>query len=150
MKKFSTSIIILNWNGIDLHSLFKITDVAYKVIVIDNGSKNNEASQLKKTFGGKIEVHALENNLGFTGGMNYGIEKAQKYNPDYFLLLNNDTEVDKNFLKNLIHTASSDHAIGVASPMICDYTQRNKVIFSGGYVNWLFGKTFHRTDKSTS
>lgn len=152
MGKKTVAIIILNWNGLDntekcLDSLLEIKNVNYNVIVIDNGSNNNEAEKLKKKFGSKIEVHPLPENIGFTGGMNYGIETAKKFKPEYYLLLNNDTTVDKNFLKNIIQTASSDPSIGVVSPMIYNYFHRNEIIFSGGYVNWLFGKTFHRTNK---
>jgi len=151
MKKISTAIVILNWNGLEdtkscLRSLLKITGVTYKVIIIDNGSQNNEAFKLERIFDEEIEVHALEENIGFTGGFNYGIKVAQKYHPEYFLLLNNDTEVDKNFLKSLMITASTDARIGIVSPIIYDYENRSKIIFSGGYINWWLGKTFHNTD----
>src|SRR6266702_2933074 len=111
MKHISVTIIILNWNGVHntrkcLDSLLQIKNTAYRVIVIDNGSKLDEASILEKEYGGKIKVYPLTHNLGFTGGMNYGIKIARKDNPDYYLLLNNDTEVKKNFLKNIIYTAS--------------------------------------------
>jgi len=155
MEKVLVTIIILNWNGLEntikcLDSLLKIRDIYYKVIVIDNGSKNDEAASLKEIYGSKIEVYPLPKNIGFTGGVNYGIKVSKKHKPEYFLLLNNDTEVKKDFLKNIISTAKSDSAIGVVSPMIYDYEKRNHVVFSGGYVNWLLGKTFHRTDKANS
>ncbi|MDP3941938.1 MAG: glycosyltransferase family 2 protein [bacterium] len=149
--KISTVIIILNWNGLKntikcLDSLLKITGVDYKVIVIDNGSEKDEASILRRKYKKKIEVYRMEKNLGFTGGCNYGIITAKKFNPDFFLLLNNDTLIDKNFLKNLTESATSDEKIGLASPIIYDYHNKNKVIFSGGGINWLFGKTYHKTN----
>src|SRR5260221_6391947 len=116
MKKNIVSIIILNWNGLEntkkcLDSLLKISDINYKIILVDNGSKNDEARKLKKKYGKKIDIYPLPTNRGFTGGVNYGIEIAMKENPEYYLLLNNDTTVEKDFLKNLINTVSADKKI---------------------------------------
>ena len=51
------SIIILNWNGLKdtiecLESLKKITYPNYEVIVVDNGSKGNDAVLIKTNGSG--------------------------------------------------------------------------------------------------
>ncbi|MGF7119232.1 glycosyltransferase family 2 protein [Methanobacterium oryzae] len=78
-------------------------------------------------------------NYGFAEGNNIAIEFAQLHlNPDYFLLLNNDTVVDKNFLKELIKTAESSEIIGAVGPKIYyyDFNGRKDVIsFAGQKVN---------------
>ncbi len=158
MKKVQVCIIILNWNGLAntkkcLASLLKITNVSYKIFVIDNGSKNNEASLLSKQYQTKsniISVLHLQKNLGFTGGCNYGIMRAKEYDPDFYLLLNNDTTVDKNFLKYLLEAANADKTIGIASPVIYNYYHKRQIIFSGGGMNWLLAKTFHKTNPISS
>lgn len=151
MESGLTCIIILNWNGLGdtrkcLDYLLRVVNVNFKIMVIDNGSRNNEAAILKKEYGNKIEVFPLKENLGFSGGVNYGTEQAKKYNPTYFLLLNNDVEVDKNFLKFLLETASKNKKIGIVGSCVFDYTQRNKILYSGGEMNWFLAKPFHKTD----
>lgn len=151
MKRCLVYIIVLNWNGLDetinsIHSLKKINYNNYKIIVVDNGSKADEGKALKNIFKSNVEIIKNDKNLGFTGGMNTGIKHAKKFTPDYYLLLNNDTEVDKDFLTNLIDTMEHNKKIGIISPTIYDYYKREKIIFSGGYTNWLLGKTFHKRD----
>lgn len=148
-NKIEICIIILNWNGFEntkacLNSLLKVKGVNYKVIVIDNGSLNNEYEKLHKLFGKKVDVVKSEQNLGFTGGVNLGLKIAnEKYKPNYFLLLNNDTEVDKNFLLELYNSAQADKNIGIISPIIYDIDDRSKVLYSGGKLNWLLARPTH-------
>jgi GT2 family glycosyltransferase len=88
------TIIILNWNGIRetrkcIRSLLKVSDIPLNILIIDNGSKNNEADRIKSEFEKKVTIIALKENLGFTGGANHGIAYAKKYfDPEWFLLLN--------------------------------------------------------------
>ena len=145
------SIIILNWNGLQdtincLDSVLQITYANYKIIVIDNGSTINEAHILQKRYKNKITVFRTEKNLGYSGGVNFGIKKSFKYKPDFFLLLNNDVIVTKEFLNNLVETSKSNHAIGVVSPIIYDLEQKSKVLFSGGDINWILARPYNKTD----
>lgn len=57
-------------------------------------------------------------NLGFAGGNNVGLNFGLKTKADFFLMLNNDTLVDKNFLKELLDVCISDEKIGVVVPKI--------------------------------
>ncbi len=148
------TVIVLNWNGIEdtrrcLDSLLSIKCPEFKIIVIDNGSMGDQAKILKKEFKNKVEVHKLDKNIGFTGGCNYGIQIARKNGSKYYLLLNNDTEVN-NSLLYLIEAAKSDSQIGIVGPLIRDYFSRDRILFSGGGFNWLLAKTFHKSDNPTS
>jgi len=74
-------------------------------------------------------------NYGFTGGNNIGMKFALSVlNPDYVLLLNNDTVVEKDFLKELVKVAESDEKIGIVGPKIYyyDYNGRSDIIQSAG------------------
>lgn len=150
MKKKIVTIIILNWNGLKntllcLDSLLMINYPYVNIIVVDNGSKNNDADVLLKKYKNKIVVHKLKNNLGFTGGVNEGLKLAKKkYTSEYYLLLNNDVTVKKNFLNHLVHTAESNKLYGIVGPLIYDETDKQKILFSGGSFKWLEGKTYHR------
>lgn len=142
----SVYIIILNWNGYKdtyecLNSVFKINYNNYKVILVDNDSCKNEADELYKSFP-QIEMVKSQRNLGFSGGNNLGIKYAQKYNPDYFLLLNNDTIVEPDFLSHLQENISSNEVIGICVPKIIYYTNPQIVWYAGGYFSKLRGSGF--------
>ena len=88
-----------------------------------------------------------EKNLGFAEGNNVGIRYAiRALSPDYILLLNNDTIVDKHFLDKLVESAESDSRISAIGPKIYyyDYGGKRNIIQSlGGYVNWFFYPGYH-------
>ncbi|MDE1848521.1 MAG: glycosyltransferase family 2 protein, partial [Nanoarchaeota archaeon] len=53
-------------------------------------------------------------NRGFSGGNNDGIKYAfQKYDPNFFYLLNNDTKVTRGWLTEAVKTAEGDRKIGI-------------------------------------
>ncbi|GAB6100998.1 glycosyltransferase family 2 protein [Thermococcus atlanticus] len=67
-------------------------------------------------------------NYGFAGGNNVGIKFALSVlNPDYVLLLNNDTVVDPNFLTELVKVAESDEKIGIVGPKIYYYDYNGRI-----------------------
>jgi GT2 family glycosyltransferase len=80
-----------------------------------------------------------DNNYGFAEGNNIGIKFALKtLNPDYILLLNNDTVVEPNFLTELIKTGESSSKIAVIGPKTYYYDfdgNRNVVWSVGGTVD---------------
>src|SRR3990172_3425748 len=99
----SVWIIVVNWNGLRdtrecLHSLQVVTYRSFRVVVIDNGSKGDDALALKAEFNGFADIVQNRENLGFAGGCNVGIRRALAEAADYVLLLNNDTIVDPGFL----------------------------------------------------
>jgi len=64
-------------------------------------------------------------------------------NPDYILLLNNDTVVDKRFLDELVKDAESNEKIGIAGPVIYLYKAPNIVQSTGGRINMWTGRRTH-------
>ena len=63
-------------------------------------------------------------NSGFSGGHNVGIKHALKNGAEYVIILNNDTYVAKELLKELISVMERDESIGIAVP---------KIYFASGY-----------------
>jgi GT2 family glycosyltransferase len=141
------SIIILNWNDIDytvhcLESLKKITYSDYDIIVVDNGSKGNDAEILREKF--KDYIHIIENdkNYGFAEGCNIGMRYALKNSaPDYILLLNNDTTVAPDFLDEMVTIAESDPMIGIVGPKVYCGDEPNKIQSVGGQIDFRTGQS---------
>lgn len=130
------SIIILNWNGLKdtlecLDSLKKITYPNYGVIVVDNGSLNNEAEIIQQKYPG-IKVIKNPINEGFCKGNNIGAKFVLKENPEYWLFLNNDTIVRSDFLVKLIQFTEANPEVGAATPLILYYNRRDKIWSAGG------------------
>lgn len=151
VNNYSVAIIILNWNGLHhtvhcVNSLIQDINRECRIIVVDNGSSNNEAEVLKKVFKNKVYVLEEKNNKGFTGGVNEGINFALKFKSDYYLLLNNDTEVTSGFIEALIETSLLDENNGIVGPQIFDFHNRTKNIFAGGKINWLLARPYHETN----
>jgi len=83
-------------------------------------------------------------NYGFAGGNNIGIEFSLKnLNPDYILLLNNDTVVDKDFLKILLQEGEIDAKIGILGPKMYYYDDPNVIWCIGGKIDWKLARGLH-------
>lgn len=139
-------IIVLNYNGKDvikncLTSVFKNDYPSFEAVVVDNNSTDGSFEFAKNNFS---KAHFIKNaeNLGYAAGNNVGIRFALERMADYILLLNNDTEVEKDFLTRLADAAEKDEKIGIASPVIFNGHTR-QVWFSGGEINWFKMKTAH-------
>ena len=76
-----------------------------------------------------------EKNYGFSEGNNIAMRYAlNALNSEYFLLLNNDTTVDRQFLKELVKFAIIDDTTGLVGPKIIDY-QSKKIQSVGGKIS---------------
>lgn len=137
-------IIILNWNGLVdtlncLSSLQKLDYKNYEVIVVDNGSVDGSPEKISEQFPG-LQLIKNKENLGFCEGNNIGIRNALQKDADYIFLLNNDTEIEKNVLSNLVSAMENNLNIGIIGAKIMSYNEPEKVQLVGGDVNLKTGK----------
>ena len=147
-------IVILHWNNYTdtsncLKSVLGLVSCEYKleVVVVDNGSTDNSLNKLKTEF--KSIVYLKNNaNLGFAGGNNVGIKYFNKKDPDFIFILNNDTIVDRQLIKELLKTHIRTNA-AIISPKIYftkgfefhkkryKKKEQGKVLwYGGGAINW--------------
>jgi GT2 family glycosyltransferase len=131
------SILMLNFKGYEvtrdcLYSLRKIDYPCFEIVLVDNGSGDGSSERFELEF---PEVRLLRNatNLGFPAGNNVAIRDALERNPDYLLLLNNDTHVAPDFLSRLISVAESDGKIGLVNPKILHFEPDDRIWFAGGF-----------------
>lgn len=139
-------VVVLNYNGKDvikncLSSLFKIDYPDYSVVVVDNDSTDGSLEMAKSNFS-KAFFIKNERNVGFSSGNNVGIRFALERMADYVLVINNDTEVERDFLSRLVEAGEKDEKVGIISPVIFEGKTR-KIWFSGGKIDWLRMKTRH-------
>ena len=124
------SIITVNFNGLkDTCAL--IDSITFnedmEVIVVDNGSKEDEASILQERYPNIIVIRS-DKNFGFAGGNNLGIKAAKGR---YLYLVNNDTIFKKFNPQVLIKRLESSPKIGMVCPKICFAWGNNPIQYAG-------------------
>ena len=140
------AIIILNWNGLKdtiecLESLGRIDYPNYKLVVVDNGSEGDDVRILREKFASYIDVVENDRNYGYAEGNNIGIRYVlSSSDPDYILILNNDTTVDVSFLTELIKAAENDPLVGILGPKVYFYFEPNKIQSAGARIHWRTGE----------
>lgn len=140
-------VIVLNWNGKEdtldcLQSLRSTAYDNYTVVLVDNGSEDDSVAAVREKFP-EVELVLTGKNLGFAGGNNVGIEYAIKAGADYIFLINNDTTVHPDYLKELVLVAESDAKIGAVGSKIYYHGEPERIWFAGGKINWLKNKGEH-------
>lgn len=116
------TIVVLNWNNYEdtaecLSSLECTEYPNYHVIVIDNGSTDRSGEKLQDEFKWCQHIRNKE-NLGYSAGINVGINEALSRGSEYILLLNNDVIVNSDFLTPLVKTAIRKKDVGIVSGVI--------------------------------
>ena len=124
------SIITVNYNGMN-DTCALIDSIPFnedmEVIVVDNGSRENEASMLQTRYP-HIKAIRSDQNLGFAGGNNLGIKVAKG---KYFYLINNDTVFKYFNPQVLIKRLETSPKIGVVCPKIRFAWDTNPIQFTG-------------------
>ena len=128
----NVSIITVNYNG--LNDTCELIDAIpfnddLEVIVVDNASKEDEASIIEKRYP-SVKVIRSKDNLGFAGGNNLGIKAAHG---KYLFFINNDTFIkhQTSDIKHLISRLESDDKIGMVCPKIRFAWDNNPIQFAG-------------------
>ncbi len=135
------SIVIVNWNKREdvlklLASLKTIEYDNYEIIVVDNASTDGSVEVIRKNFP-EVALIVNKENLGGTGGFNTGIKYALE-NTDckYIWLLDNDAEVERKTLIELVKAMETNPEIGIAGSRIMSPDRRNLLVEAGGFIHW--------------
>ena len=124
------TIITVNYNGLN-DTCALIDSITFnedmEVIVVDNGSIENEASILQSKYP-HIKAIRSNLNLGFAGGNNLGIKAAKG---KYLYLINNDTVFKEFKPQVLIKRLESSPKVGAVCPKIRFAWDNNSIQFAG-------------------
>lgn len=132
----NTSVIIPNWNGCDLlrdclTSLSKQTYKNFEIILIDNGSSDNSIDYVRENFP-KVRIKILDKNYGFAKAINKGVSLSKS---KYVVFLNNDTEVDQNFVNSLIKCVIAHPEVISVNSKILNFKNREIIDGVGILIN---------------
>lgn len=117
--KDKISIVIVNWNTKTytarcIKSIYKNCTLRFEIIVINNNSQDNSYSYLKKNIP-KIRLINNPKNYGYAKANNQGLKIAKH---ELVLILNPDTQIQKNTIERLVSYYKKNKNIGAVVPLL--------------------------------
>jgi len=114
-----------------------------KIVIVD-GSTDGTLEMLRHNFP-DVNILKGDGNWWFTKSINEGFKYGLKLKPDFFLKLNDDVEIDSDYIQKLV---SSYKKLNVPNAILgsisYSYSDKNKIIFAGvSSYNKYLGKYKH-------
>lgn len=130
-------VILVNYNGKEYNNkciksiLDSTISEQIQIIIVDNASTDGSLEELREQWDNNDQIHIipLKENYGFSKGNNEGIHWSIKQGIEYFLLLNNDTEIEPYTIERMVDSQRKTEAIVV--PKIL-YADRPGIIWYAG------------------
>jgi len=135
------AVVILNWNGRKLLEQFLPVLIAntpkeYEIVIGDNASTDDSCQFVQKNFPA-LTLLVNSENWGYAGGYNKILEQVEA---EYYILLNSDVEVSKDWIDPLIRHMDQNPEIAASQPKILSYFQKDHFEYAGaagGYMDCL-------------
>ncbi|QOY51421.1 glycosyltransferase family 2 protein [Candidatus Sulfurimonas baltica] len=145
------SFITINYNSSNytiklIESIEKYTTLEYEIVIVDNDSREEDYSNLKKYINSNQKIQLIRNtiNEGFSSGNMLGVQYARG---EYFFFINNDTQLLNDATLVMTNYLHSNLHIALATAKVNDENGN----FSSSYklfpsvVKELFGNSIART-----
>lgn len=135
-------VVIANWNLRKdllecLGSLYETEYPNMRVIVVDNNSSDDSVEAVARAFP-QAQLIARSDNGGYAAALNDGIRAGAVFDPDFFLILNNDTLVPPDTLRKLVDALLSDPRAAIAAPKIIYHDHPERIFSLGDHIYpWL-------------
>jgi len=152
MQQPKVIVLILSYNGKHLldeaiGSYLNNDYDNFEVAVIDNGSTDNTLAYVNQKWP-DVFVLRTEKNLGYSGGLNFGLDYAfNQQHADYVLTTNNDVKADKNVISELLKVALTDDLIGFVTGKVFYYNQPDILQTTGKFGDEKYWRGEHRGNK---
>jgi GT2 family glycosyltransferase len=133
----SVTALVLNYNGRELldtalPSLLAQTYQQLSVTVVDNGSSDGSAAHVRERWP-SVGVLELPVNVGVAAALNRGVESATG---DLVALLNNDIELEPDWLERLVATLAEHPEAASASGKMLRFYDREVIDAAGDGLRW--------------
>ncbi len=129
-------VVILNTNRRDdtLACIHSLQANAYRnkvIVVLDNASTDGSTDAIREAFP-EVQVLGLQENLGYAGNNNVGIQHAIHQGADWVLVLNEDTLLDPQCLRLMVAEGERDSQIGIVGPLVYHADEPAYIQSAGG------------------
>ncbi|RUO78411.1 glycosyltransferase family 2 protein [Pseudidiomarina taiwanensis] len=131
-------VIVINYNQLDytlncIQSILKSNFESINICLVDNGSdvKVKDGLRARLPEDSRLDVHFLERNLGYVGGINYALSCSDEELIDYYLIINNDTLLDKEAISNLVECAKRHNDKAIVSGKVYNFGSDNTLQYIG-------------------
>jgi GT2 family glycosyltransferase len=98
----------------------------HRILVVDNGSKEEDLSILRAALPPDTELLSLAQNRGFAGGMNAGLRVALAGGAEYVWLLNNDAFPEPDCLEQLMRFMEAQPRVAMTTPRLVGSDNREQ------------------------
>lgn len=134
--------VILNTNRREdtlecLRSLDRSDYSRHQALVLDNGSTDGSVEAITAEFP-DVDIISLQNNRGYAGNNNVGIQAAMDRGADWVFVLNEDVVISEDAISSLIREAENDPHVGILGPMVYHHDSPEVIQSAGGILgpNW--------------
>ncbi len=122
------AVVTVNWNTARetlqcVESVLKSDYPNFFLIVVDNGSRKEERELLRSGLPKGVELLPLDKNYGYVGGVNRGLKQAKRIDPEYILVMNNDTVLDDAAINELVRASRRHENKCIVTGIVYDYHQ---------------------------
>ncbi len=138
--QYSIGVLLVNYRQWDLTekcvaSLLASRGVRVMIALVDNNTPGPVPLWVGETP--EVLFHGNPQNTGLTAGNNQAYRMLSGHQPDFVLILNNDTEVEPDALAQLSNHLLENGDTGIAAPAVTFASQPDRIWSAGGvYSNW--------------
>jgi GT2 family glycosyltransferase len=132
------TVAILNFDGKHLLDVVVPSVLAMdgasdaRVLIVDNGSSDGSIEHVKSRWP-SVEVLSLPENIGVAAALNRAVEAT---GGDYLALLNNDIELEPNWLADLLVALEAHPEAASASGKLLRFDDRTTIDAAGDLILW--------------
>lgn len=131
------SVVVVTWNAIDdidpcLTSMLRQSYSNYSITIVDNCSTDGTADHVRANYP-SVEVVQPGTNLGYRGGNALGMAAAEG---ELIVVCNDDVEVEREWLAEMVRRMSEDPSVGMVTPMILMHANPGTVNAAGNTVHF--------------
>lgn len=115
----------------------RLVDIHQEIIVVVDGSCDGTLEMLSSTYP-TVRIVLGTGDWWYTKSMNEGFRMAMRFQPDYILCLNDDGEIEPDYITTLVEHARTIGNPAVVGSVTASIKPPHPVLFSGVQsINWL-------------
>ncbi len=131
-------VITINYNQTKftldcIDSLLKSDYPNFQILLIDNvaNQENSQEFEQKLPADERLIFKRIYPNRGYVGGLNYGLSLGADLGAEYFLIMNNDTIIDKSAISELVRTCKIHNNNAIVSGKVYHYEDPERLQYVG-------------------